>query len=456
MREALAERLRNSGALNPAQAMLSSAASDPRAFAQLMSDPQNLASMGAAAGMATPAQPESFTLGKGETRFRGTEAIAEGQQESQFPELEQITAALDRAAAERADGNERRAEIFDSRAADMAGMDRDTMSAAAQAVRDMGLDPAQGEGQDLMRASILGKQSASAQDERIMALTGRGIDRQTTEDIVYGFVEREYVPELGVFRLTDNITGEVTELTPQQTSAVQAEADMEPAEPVVQATDDPGQGLWDLAEAATGVGPSTRAATENALALFGVDREGRATQAKQAFRTETRNLIRALSINPRFPVAEQQRIMQEIGGFMPGLFRGEQTVKDRMVSLHRSLSEDIDRYTRLGGDPGSGLPDADRSAMLTAAENLSQFLDKLQVPPEALGETPREQSGNRQQPPASGSQSNAPAGDVPSSQSAPGAELPEGIPPGSEYVGDNPSGNPIYRTPDNRMLVWEA
>ncbi|MFW6028238.1 MAG: hypothetical protein ACOC9Q_01795 [bacterium] len=453
MREVLMEQMQgNLGQLNPAQAMLAETAGDPRAFAQLMADPQGMQAMSAASTMATPAQPESFTLGPGERRFQGSEVIAEGPQESQFPELEQITASLDRAEAERQAGNERRAEIFESRAADMAGMDRETMSSAARAVRDMGLNPAEGEGQELMRRSILGKESASAADERISALTNRGMDRQTAEDIVYGFVEREYVPELGVFRITDTLTGDTTELSQEQTSALQAEAGT--AEPVVQPSEKPGEGLWQIAEAATGPLAGIRAASENALAFVGLDREGRATQARQAFRTETRNLIRALSINPRFPVAEQERIRREVGGFMPSSFRGEQLVKDRMVSLHRSLSEDIDRYVRMGRDPNSGLPDADRSAMLTAANDLSQFLDKLQVPPEALGETPRrdtEEGSNGR----SERRSGASRTDVPSDQSAPGAELPEGIPQGSEYVGDNPSGNPIYRTPDGQMLVVE-
>lgn len=455
IREVLAEQLQGQlGQMNPAQQMLSAATGDRNAFAQLMSDPQSLAGMSTVANMATPAAPAEFTLGPNETRFRGTTPIAQGVQdeESDFPELDQITAALDRADAFREAGDERRAEIFEARAADMAGVERPQMSSTAQAIRDMGLNPAEGEGRELMRQSIIGRQQRSSNAEKVDVLTSRGIDQQLAEDIVYGFAEREYIPELGVWRVTNPVTGEVTELNPAQTSALQSLG--EPAQPVAQAGPTRGNTLWDLAEVATGPSATVRAGAENVLALMpGVEREGIATEARQAFNTETRNMIRALSLNPRFPVAEQQRIQQEIGRFMPAMWRGEQTVKDRMRSINRSLSSDINRYVELAQTPGAGLSDEERAGYMKAANDISLFLDNLGVPdepPAEPGEQGGGQSGAQQQPGAA----TAP-GDVPSDQSAPGAELPEGIPQGSQYVGDNRMGSPMYRTPDGRTLVVE-
>ena len=438
IREVLAQQLQGQlGQMNPAQEMLAAATRDPNAFAQLMSDPQSMAGMSTVANMVTPAAPEEFTLGPGETRFRGSQPIAQGAQESDFPELDQITASLDRADAFREAGDERRAEIFEARAADLAGVDRPQMSATARAIRDMGLNPAEGEGRELMRQSLVGRQQRSANQERIDILTSRGVDQQLAEDVVYGFVEREYIPELGVFRVTNPITGEATELSPQQTSAMQSLG--EPAQPVAQARPTQGETLWDLADVATGVGASVRAGAENALALMpGIEREGIVTEARQAFNTETRNMIRALSLNPRFPVAEQERIRQEIGRFMPAMWRGEQTVKDRMRSINRSLSRDVEQYVELARTPGSGLSDEDRAGYLKAANDISLFLDNLGVPDDS----------------PSGGEPTA-TSDAPSSQSAPGAELPEGIPQGSQYVGDNRMGNPMYRTPDGRTLVVE-
>jgi len=139
--------------------------------------------------------------------------------------------------------------------------------------------------------------------------------------------------------------------------------------------------LWSLTDIATGVAATLRAGeTELVGQLPGVRVRERAletTRARQAFSVEANNLIRALSINPKFPVGEINRIREEIA-ITPSIFRSSEGLRERMIAVDEGLLRRLENERRTSKDPAMSA--TARQNSLQAANDIENFLEALGVP----------------------------------------------------------------------------
>ena len=137
--------------------------------------------------------------------------------------------------------------------------------------------------------------------------------------------------------------------------------------------------LWNQAEKATGAGPAVEALATDVLPQLPGDWKGwpETTAARQDFATAGNEMIRALSVNPRFPVAEMQRIREEIN-IQPSFLKSPEAVKARMISLDSSLRQRLANEERAAND--RTLPRTTRQAALQSADALRNFLVVMGVP----------------------------------------------------------------------------
>lgn len=147
-------------------------------------------------------------------------------------------------------------------------------------------------------------------------------------------------------------------------------------------------GLYDRADQATGLGPAAARGAADTLGqiplvggLFNFEDQ---VQAGQAYRQATGELVRALSINPRFPVAEMNRIRQEIN-IEPGILRDPDAMRSRMVELDRYLAGRARFEAEVANS--SGVPMDQRLAAKEAFSNIERFRQILGVPSSTSGTT---------------------------------------------------------------------
>lgn len=347
--------------------------------------------------------------------------------EDPFPQLARITEGIRRADEAQKDGRLAEAQALRSKVAKDAGISGTKVPDIIATVRGMGLDPTTGEGQELVRASILGAQKGDQRDRKINDLVSRGVDRSKAQDIVDGFLRMEVVPETGRVRLIDEVTQEATEVPVRaQTSVADIAGDEEPSlGNLPRPSPEPGQTLYELAELATGPMSALRAAVSVPKAWFGMDPNERVVQARQALRTETQSMVRSLAINPRFPVSEQDLIREEVN-IQPRIWDDPEILRPRMAQINDSLSLRMQQAFRDANDPS--LAEQHREAQLSNAANIANFLGVLGV------DQARENAED-----AAGGQTTG---------------LPEGVPQGSQQIGTQ-NGNPVYETPDGQFIIVE-
>ena len=184
--------------------------------------------------------------------------------------------------------------------------------------------------------------------------------------LVDGNIRIEIVPGLGVARAIDEITGEVSEIPLGQQIA--------PPEPVQEET------LFQVIERGNTAGIFP-AAKELIGRTVGQAFEGaidpQLVQDRQTIRTELRGLIRALSINPRFPVGEMEKLEKEIS-IGPAAFDSPGSLIARAKSIRRSLDIRLRNEQTAAADPN--LPQNTRAAAAQAAKDIGNFLNRLGTP----------------------------------------------------------------------------
>lgn len=212
----------------------------------------------------------------------------------------------------------------------------------------------------------------NASERQIRALEARGMSRGEAENIVYGFVRPETDPVRGGTRLVDVVEGTITPLREITTDGPRA---AEPS-PVPE-----GQTLFGNAEQATGFGNTIRsglADTVGQVPLVGRFFDFAETvEARQRFAVSTNELIRALSINPRFPVAEMERLREEIN-IAPSAMRSTEATRNRMRVIDEALRRRLENERRAADDPN--LPAETRRAAAQASNDIANFLAALGVP----------------------------------------------------------------------------
>ena len=231
------------------------------------------------------------------------------------------------------------------------------------------------------------------------------VDYATASNIVNGIERLTENRVTGMPEITNLITGQSRAATRAAGPAAQAapgvpagEAATPSADAGRQPTAQPSRTLWQMAPRVTGISPAIQERVQGVTGQAGVNvaDEG-LIRDRQTFATVKNDLIRALSANPRFPVAEMERIEREIA-IAPGAFTDARSLRERMVSVNNDLRRRLQNEDRAAND--TSLPTNDRQAALSAANNIRNFLSVLGVPEGAdtaqLPPSSRSSQGNRQ------------------------------------------------------------
>ena len=213
--------------------------------------------------------------------------------------------------------------------------------------------------------------------------TAGGVRRQKIDDAI----RLENLTEAQAVRLIDElsdteinpVTGRVVTL--DSIAAIRGQGDVVTEQPVGTRTATPEPApentLFNLARVATGPVSGATKKTAAVLSFFGVDTDEPATGAVQRFKTELQNLVRALSINPRFPVGEINRIIEEIN-IKPGFFKGTGVLEKQMISLDSSLQLRLQQAENDAND--TTLPEETRQKAAASASSIRNFLPILGAP----------------------------------------------------------------------------
>jgi len=140
-----------------------------------------------------------------------------------------------------------------------------------------------------------------------------------------------------------------------------------------------------MAKESTGVIPTIKSIAQKVAGQAGVE-VGNAPeiiQMRQNVQTAQQQLIRALSVNPQFPVSEQERIRKEVD-ITPSLFNDPISLEAKMRGVDAGLRERVKKETAAAND--ESLPVEQRRDALRAANDIANFLQILGVPDEEQGE----------------------------------------------------------------------
>lgn len=141
------------------------------------------------------------------------------------------------------------------------------------------------------------------------------------------------------------------------------------------------------------------------------------SQSRQEIRIAQNGLIRALSINPRYPVGEINRLLKEIE-IAPALFDSPRALLSRMVGIKEQLAIRLENERSIADNPN--MPEEMRGNAEAAATHIDQFLRNLGNPEALLAAGP-----------------------------------PKGVPDFSKKIGKTKEGKDVWETPDGRQLVVE-
>lgn len=258
-------------------------------------------------------------------------------------------------------------------------------------------------------ASVESGGAALSENERqIAALVARGFSQAEAEDLAYGFIQTIVDPVLETPMIVNRTTGEGRYITPEQAAALdevipgaitptegaipsQFDATFGAADAAVdqslqQSIESQRPTLWDITEGSTGVVPSLQEGWTNIAGQFGASGFEGVVENRQMFDLEKNNLIRALSINPRFPVGEMERLEREIN-ISPGAWNSANSMRARMIAINDALSTRLANEMRVANDPA--MPAEARRNALQAANDIRNFLTTLGVPDGANAATGR-------------------------------------------------------------------
>lgn len=250
----------------------------------------------------------------------------------------------------------------------------------------------------------------TALESKIGALEESGLDRNTAIGIAAGRYATSRDPITGQATIIDKATGQtIGQASPEAVSAAE-EAQ----------TADAGPSLYDQAETATGVVPGIAELSTDTLGqipgIGGIFSFPDTVEARTAFKSATNDLIRSLSINPRFPVSEMERIREEIQ-ITPGSFTSPEGMRARMRSVDRFLRTKLESQRTVANDPS--MP---KDARQSAIENVAAIERFIGI----MGVSQGDEGGQA-----------APA--QPQAQPAPGGPAPGTIEDGYRFKGGDPA-----------------
>lgn len=221
-------------------------------------------------------------------------------------------------------------------------------------------------------------------------------------NIADGNIEIEVVPGLGVVRETNAVGGTAREVPLDQ-----------PPQPTAPPR---GRTLFELAgggDIAGLVSAGQELAGETLGQISDVFVSEELIQARQEVVGTQNELIRALSLNKRFPALEIARIQKEIE-IAPRVFDSKKALQSRMRGIDKVMRRRLFNEQRTAANVN--LPVEARGEASQAANDISNFIDILGVP----RDTP-----------------------------------PEGVPEASTLIGVTRSGAEVWQTPGGKKLVVE-
>lgn len=141
--------------------------------------------------------------------------------------------------------------------------------------------------------------------------------------------------------------------------------------------------LYDLAPQVTGMVPGALAAAQGVTSQIPVIGFNSAPpgliENRQFFVNAQNEMIRALANNPRFPVAEMERIRREID-LSPGMLTDPRSLQERLRSIDTFLSGRLANEERAAQD--TRLPVETRRAAAQAGNDIRNFIELMGVPRE--------------------------------------------------------------------------
>jgi hypothetical protein len=223
--------------------------------------------------------------------------------------------------------------------------------------------------QDMAQESSVPKQSEA--EARIDRMVEAGVPRLDAIRINDGILELRTDPITGDMSIVDKATG-----TARRVASPERE-DVPMIEPPKE-----GETLAEMAERATGIGASFLAAAQRVVGLGGqlggknlsVPGAQEVIQFRQFFDASVQELVRSLSVNPRYPVSEMERIRKEVD-IMPGGFTDPQTLRAKMLGLDRYLEAKLEAEERDANN--RRLSVEDRSNAESSAETIRRFRNIL-------------------------------------------------------------------------------
>lgn len=239
---------------------------------------------------------------------------------------------------------------------------------------------------DALKATQSRAQSTSAAEEKISRIQQSvGVDRETAVKIADGVVKVVTDPVSGRSSIIDLSTamrglGEPEQLPPQA-------APSQPPGAVQQTQSMPEerQSLYSLADKTAGMTSGLRSLWNSTAAQIpGIPADEQTESARQTMGLASNELIRSLSINPRFPVGEIERLEKEVN-ISPASWDSTPALRARMRSLDTYLRNR--HRDALTDASNASLPADIRKAQISNASAIESFLRVLDVP----------QSGSTQQ-----------------------------------------------------------
>lgn len=225
----------------------------------------------------------------------------------------------------------------------------------------------------------------SAQDREAAAMISMGVPAEWARKLAYGAARMSTSPVDGSNTIVDLSTGReypVSWMGGASSSPWGGGPVNDPISGVAGVTDGAastakGPRLWDLTEE-TGLVSGFLEGASGITGQFNDDFVAKDTiRARQKIRTSKNDFLRGMALNPRFPVAEIERLSEEIN-IEPSIFDSPESLRSRLRSIDESLRERL--ANEQAASQNRSLPVETQKNAAQAAKDITNFLNLMGVP----------------------------------------------------------------------------
>lgn len=191
-----------------------------------------------------------------------------------------------------------------------------------------------------------------------------GLDKEMSVKLADDLYTVRPNPKTGAVQIIDEVGGVVREVQVDR-----------PDTPIP--TPEKGQTLYDLSTYAAGPINTLAASVAAPAAWLGIEVPEKIISARQTFATANQNFLAALALNKRYPIAEVNRLLEEVA-LTPKFLDDPKLMQTRIVALRSSLMLRSEQAKRDGMDPNNA-DDLRKDAQKTAAD-IDNYLSILGHP----------------------------------------------------------------------------